>query len=234
MSRKQKLGLTVAMTAILAFTLGSTAVAHVGTEPSEVPVGSSSTIEFRIGHGCDGSATTSVSLQIPAGVASVRPFPKPGWDLDIESGVLPEPIATDGEPITEGVTVVTWSGGLLEDAHTDVFAIRATVYGAADDMVWFPLVQTCESGEHAWIEIPEVGQDDHELDSPAPVVTLIEAGDDDHAHTDASNSDTDGDAAGANEEEPASSSNTLAIIALGVGFLGIVVGGLALARSRSN
>jgi uncharacterized protein YcnI len=46
---------------------------------------------------------------------------------------------------------------------------------AAGETVYFPLVQTCEVGESAWIEIPAEGQDSEELALPAPSITLTEA-----------------------------------------------------------
>lgn len=195
------------VTGVLAFALTLPALGHVGLEPREVTPGSSATISFRIGHGCDSEPTTQVSVQIPAGVASVRPFPKPGWELTVERGTLPAPINTGSGEITEGVTVVTWSGGSLEDAHTDVFEIRATVYGEPGDRVYFPVVQSCENGEHAWIRIP-TGND--EPSEPAPGLTL----------------------ASASVVSPDSEDNLLTMIALGVGALGLLVGGLALIRSR--
>ena len=149
----------------------------IGLEPGEVAPASGATLSFRIGHGCEGQPTTSVSIQIPAGVASVSPFPKAGWDLDVERGPLAEPIAVDDQQITEGVVRVTWSGGSLEDGHVDEFRIRATVYGDEGDMIHFPVVQQCGELEHAWIEIPAEGQDGHDLDEPAPSLAIADGED---------------------------------------------------------
>ena len=41
--------------------------------------------------------------------------------------------------------------------------------------LYFPTIQTCESGETAWIEIPAEGQDPEELESPAPGVEVVAA-----------------------------------------------------------
>ncbi len=185
----------------------SAAFGHVGVEPSRVESGQGTTISFRIGHGCDHQATTSVSVRIPAGVVSVQPFPKPGWELTVETGTLASPVETGSQTFAEGVTTVTWSGGSLEDAHTDVFQIRATVYGDAGDTIYFPVVQGCGEAEHAWIEVPVAGQDAHALSSPAPAVVI------------------------AGDEDPGG--DTLTQVALGLGVLATLLGILALLRRRT-
>ena len=74
----------------------------------------------------------------------------------------------------EGVTEISWSGGNLPDEFYDEFVFRGTLAGAeAGTEVYFPVVQTCASGEEAWIEIPAKGQPEPEL--PAPGLKIIEA-----------------------------------------------------------
>lgn len=171
--RKLRYGL--ALSAVLAIASALPALAHVGLEPSEVNGGSGTTLSFRIGHGCEGEATDSVSILMPVGVASVSPFPKPGWDLEIERGTLPEPITSADQQITEGVTKVTWSGGSLPEGQTDIFQIRASVFGDDGARVFFPVVQGCGSLEHPWIEVPTDGSDGHDLDEPAPSLVVVAA-----------------------------------------------------------
>ncbi len=202
----------LAISAVVVFGSSLPALAHVGLEPSEVPGGSGATLSFRIGHGCDGEATDSVSILMPAGVASVSPFPKPGWDLEIERGELPAPIAADDQQITEGVTKVTWSGGSLAEGQTDVFQIRASVFGDDGERVFFPVVQACGSSEHAWIEVPTDGSDGHDLDEPAPSL-VIAAG------------EGEGPSSGTNPQ-------TILAIALSVTAIALAAAALAFARTR--
>jgi len=61
---------------------------------------------------------------------------------------------------------------------------------AAGTTLFFPTIQTCESGETAWIEIPAEGQDHDDLESPAPGVTVVEGGGDDHGHAEEAAADT--------------------------------------------
>ena len=65
----------------------------------------------RSGTAATGSPTKSVSIQIPAGVISAKPQPKPGWKLTLKKGKLPVPGTLFGEKITTGLLSVTWSGG---------------------------------------------------------------------------------------------------------------------------
>src|SRR5690606_24081944 len=200
--------------AVVGFVLAAALRAPAPPHPLSLHVALPISLAFRIGHGCEGQPTTSVSIQIPGGVASVQPFPKAGWDLDVETGPLPEPIDAGDRQITEGVTNVTWSGGSLEDAHTDVFQIRATIYGDEGDAVFFPVVQRCGDTEHAWIAIPAEGHDPHDLEEPAPGLTIaVEADDDD---------------------EDSSGPNVFAIVALALAASSMAMSAAALASSRNG
>lgn len=42
--------------------------------------------------------------------------------------------------------------------------------------LYFPVVQTCAHGKTAWTQIPAPGQSGHELEHPAPSVTLTAGG----------------------------------------------------------
>jgi uncharacterized protein YcnI len=69
---------------ILAPVLAATpAFAHVVAAPDEAKAGSYTAIAFRVGHACAaGDTTLKVRIEIPAGVASARPQPKPGWTYE--------------------------------------------------------------------------------------------------------------------------------------------------------
>ena len=55
------------------FAASGAAQAHVSTTPTAF-AGKSSVIEVSVGHGCDGPDTYAITLDIPAGVTSVRPM----------------------------------------------------------------------------------------------------------------------------------------------------------------
>jgi uncharacterized protein YcnI len=151
-------------------TVGS---AHVSPTMESAPAGSTQAIGFTIGHGWEGSPTTSVSIQIPAGVISAKPQPKAGWKLTLKKGKLPQPGTLFGEKITTGLLSVTWSGGRLRDDMFDQFFLRIAVPNKVGKTLWFPTVQRCAKGVHRWIEIPQKGKPEPE--SPAPGVLITKA-----------------------------------------------------------
>ena len=69
----------------------SPAVAHITLETSEAQAGSAYKAVLRVGHGCEGQATTGLQVQIPDGVITVKPMPKPGWTLETTVGPFTQP-----------------------------------------------------------------------------------------------------------------------------------------------
>ena len=62
--------------AAVAVLVTSPALAHVTLETKQATVGSSYKAVFTVPHGCAGSATTKIRVQIPEGVIGVKPMPK--------------------------------------------------------------------------------------------------------------------------------------------------------------
>lgn len=159
--------------------LSSPVLAHATLAVTEASPNSAYRGTIRIGHGCEGSPTTSVSVTIPEGVIAAKPMPKPGWTLAIETA--PYARAYDlyhGTQIREGARTITWSGSALPDEHYDefVFVARISDAFAPGAAIPFPIVQTCRTGEHRWTEVPAAGQNAQTLKSPAPLVRLVQAG----------------------------------------------------------
>ena len=216
------------------FLVAGTAGAHISPQDPEAPSGSYFTTAFKVGHGCDGSPTTKVAIKMGDGVTSVKPQPVPGWNLTTTTRRLDPPIDNHGTTITETVDEVIWEGGSLPDDELQMFWISMKLpEGDAGTAVEFPVVQTCETGETAWIEPIVEGQEEPE--HPAPAVVLTAAGDDGHAGdttTTTAAPDSDGEsAAGASDDDGSDSGNGLAIGGLVLGALGLLTGGVALARS---
>lgn len=155
--------------ALLALAAGaaapSLAAAHVVAAPGEAKAGSYSAIAFRVGHACAaGDATLKVRVEVPDGVASARPQPKPGWTIAIEK---------DGDRIA----AVTWTGRLPDDQFDDfalLMKLPALKANEAGSLV-FPTIQTCEKGESQWTEIPDPERPGEKLTRPAPTVRLTPA-----------------------------------------------------------
>jgi uncharacterized protein YcnI len=180
---------TVLFGAALAATVyPAAAAAHVTANPSEAATGYGYT-EFRVPHGCDGAATTSVTVQIPAGITSVKPEAVAGWKVSTKEGTLPEPVDVFGESVTEGVTEISWTGGPLPDSQLQNFGVSFFASESlAGETAWFRVVQQCSEGVHRWVEIPIEGEEEPE--EPAPGIAIL-----------ASDGGEEEDAAAA-EEEP--------------------------------
>jgi uncharacterized protein YcnI len=149
------------------------ALAHVTLETPAAPAGSTYKAVLRVGHGCDGSPTVSLRVRIPDGMIAVKPMPKPGWELSTVVEPYPEPVRYFETTLTQGVREISWSGGRLPDEWYDEFVFRGRLPEAeAGTMVYFPVVQECETGAHRWIEIPAPGKSADDYREPAPGVRL--------------------------------------------------------------
>jgi hypothetical protein len=148
-------------------------LAHITLEQQQASVGAPYKIVLRVPHGCGESATIRLSVQIPEGAIAIKPMVKPGWQIGTTRGSYAQAYSFfHGAKFTEGVKEVTWSGGKLPDAFYDEFVLSAFIAGelSPNRMLYFPVVQQCEQGEHRWVEIPEPGRHANE---PAPGVLLL-------------------------------------------------------------
>jgi uncharacterized protein YcnI len=154
----------------------SAALAHATLEKAEAPANSTYKAVIRIGHGCDGSATTAIRVQIPEGVIAVKPMPKPGWELSTKIEPYAQPVKYYEDNLTEGVREIAWTGGKLPDAWYDEFVFRGRLPdGPVGGTIYFPVVQECEQGVHRWIEIPAEGKSADDYEEPAPGLRLTPA-----------------------------------------------------------
>lgn len=162
--------------AIIAF-LASPASAHISLENRQAAIGSSYKAVFAVPHGCAGSATIRIRVQIPEGVIAAKPMPKPGWNVEAVKGKYAAEYDYHGAKSSEGVKEVVWSGGKLPDDNYDEFVISTFLTGGLkpNTTLYFPVVQECEQGVSRWIDIPADGNAARGHDSkwPAPGVKLM-------------------------------------------------------------
>lgn len=153
--------------------IATTAHAHVTLEQQQAVANSTYKAVLRVPHGCEGSPTVRLRVQVPDGMVNVKPQPKAGWELSTVRGPLPTPVSGDhGARITEGVREIVWSGGRLLDEHYEEFVFRGQLPNKAGEIVYVPVVQECEKGVDRWIEIPAAGQNPGSLRLPAPSLRL--------------------------------------------------------------
>jgi len=155
----------------------SSAGAHVTLENRQATVGTYYKAVFAVPHGCAGSATVKVRVQIPEGVIAVKPMPKPGWSVEAIKGKYTADYDYHGTKLSEGVKEVVWSGGKLPDDNYDEFVVSTFLTGGLkpNSTLYFPVVQECEQGVSRWIDIPDEGNaaNSHDSKSPAPGVKLM-------------------------------------------------------------
>ncbi|SJM50462.1 Conserved membrane protein in copper uptake, YcnI [Agrococcus casei LMG 22410] len=200
--------------------------------------GSYSILTFSVPHGCDGAATTEVAIQIPEGINAVTPTRNSLYTVEKVMEDLDTPITdSHGNEVTERVAQVVYTAATpLPDGQRDAFELSLQIpEDAADTALYFPTVQTCEQGETAWVQIPEEGQDGHDLDAPAPSVDVVAASDaGSHGHGDNTDATVDAhDEDSASAEAPADQT-PLVVTSLAVGSIGLIVAVIALLRGRKK
>src|ERR1700729_1976051 len=124
----------------------SSASAHITLENREATIGAPYKAVFAVPHGCAGSATIKIRVQIPDGVIGVKPMPKAGWNVEAIKGKYAADYDFHGAKISEGVKEVVWSGGKLPDDNYDEFVISTYLTNTLkpDTVLYFPVVQECE------------------------------------------------------------------------------------------
>jgi len=157
------------------------ASAHITLDQPSATAGSYQKLTFKVGHGCDGSATNAIKISIPESVAGAKPMPKAGWTLATKVEPLKTPYTSHGKTITSDVREIIWTGGPLPDAYYDEFSIHVKLPDTPGKL-YFNVVQQCEKGNLAWIEIPQEGKDKASLRYPAPSMDITPAADHDHIH----------------------------------------------------
>jgi uncharacterized protein YcnI len=165
------------LVAVVAAFAASSASAHITLENRQATVGSSYKAVFAVPHGCAGSATVKIRVQIPEGVIAAKPMPKPSWSLETIKGKYAAQYDYHNAKSSEGVKEVVWSGGKLPDDNYDEFVISTFLSGSLkpNTTLYFPVVQECEQGVSRWIEIPAEGDAGRTLEGkwPAPGVKLL-------------------------------------------------------------
>ncbi|MDA0182205.1 YcnI family protein [Solirubrobacter phytolaccae] len=220
--------------AVLTLAAPAVAQAHVTLQPSTAAAGGYTRLNVRVPNERDDASTQKVELQFPDGFASASFEPIPGWDVKVTKKQLETPIKTDDGEITEAVDTITWTADDADDAIPPGafrdFGLSVRIPGEAGDTLTFKALQTYTGGEVVrWI-----GAEDS--DNPAPTVSVTEAAGDehgaDHAAPTATAEATDAERTAATTSDDGGSSDTLAIIALIVGALGLIVGTFGVLSAR--
>ena len=152
--------------------IATPALAHVELESATAPAGSTYKAVLTVPHGCTGSPTVAIRVQIPEEVVGSKPMPKPGWKVTTTVRKLAKPIEHEGATIIEDVREIDWSGGNLPDSFYDEFVFVAALPDDPGKVLHFPVIQECAKGVVRWIDVPAQGQSEADVKAPAPALTL--------------------------------------------------------------
>ncbi|MDI1460596.1 YcnI family protein [Catellatospora sp. KI3] len=205
------------------------ASAHVTVNPGTAVQGGYARLAFRVPTESDTDSTTKLEVHLPddAPVASVMTSPVPGWTATVTKRKLDQPIEVHGSPVSEVVSVVTWTasaGAGIKPGQFQEFPISLGPLPKVDQMV-FKTLQTYSDGTVVrWIDEP--ANDGTEAESPAPVLKLTAAAPGEAAPTTAATVPL------AQEDKADGGSGWTGVAGLVAGVLALIVAGLALARTR--
>ncbi|MBG9388798.1 copper chaperone PCu(A)C [Caenimonas sp. DR4.4] len=133
------------------------ALAHVSLQDSQAQAAQPYRAVFHVGHGCDGSPTKRIAVQVPAAFRGARPQPRPGWTLESKGGTVSWTAAADA------------AAGDKERAQFVLEGMAPPKAGA----VWFKVLQTCEKGSMDWSQVPPEGTSAASLKTPAVLLTVL-------------------------------------------------------------
>jgi uncharacterized protein YcnI len=201
----------------------TSASAHVTVDPGTAPKGAGDQVlTFRVPNEMDNANTNQVKIQLPQDhpIAAVDVLAMPGWTTKVETVHLATPIKTDDGTVTDVPSVITWSGGQIKPGEYGEFRVLAMGLPNDTDSLTFKTVQGYDNNQEvSWIDATVAGQ--AMPAHPAPVLTLTAAAAGDVAAPAASKSSDDSD--------------TVAIVGLIVGGIGLMaaLAAIALARKRT-
>ena len=209
-----KTGIALGAGALLALAGALPASAHVGVTASTTAAGSTALLSFNVPHGCDGSPTTVISIELPESIIAATPTVVAGWDATKVTAEMAATSDAHGNEVTERVAEVVYTAtdGGLADGFRQQFDVQVQLPDLeAGTALEFPVTQTCVVGETVWD-----GED-------TPTVTLSAAAADAHGHDDADSEDHEAvaDEGAASDTGTSGSTDVLARV-LGIG--GLVVG----------
>ena len=251
--RRYHRGMAVAVLACSAWIAGllgaGAAAAHVSVSSPAAVQGGYATVTFKVPTESATASTTGLKVQLPADqpLASVSVLPMNGWTYTVTKAKLATPISSDDGDITEAVSVIEWKADSAQTAikpgEFNQFTISAGPLPKAASMT-FKAIQTYSDGTAvSWIEQAAEGSST-EPEHPAPVLQLSAPG------STAPSSAAPGSAAPAGTTPSASatasatatgpavssssdddSATTRANLALALGAVGVLLGGIALAAA---
>ncbi|GAB3072929.1 YcnI family copper-binding membrane protein [Micromonospora schwarzwaldensis] len=224
--------LTLAAVTATVLGLAGPASAHVTINPKEGTQGGYGRFAFRVPNESDTASTVKVEVNLPenAPVGSVSTMPVPGWTVAVEKRKVDPPVEVHGSQLTEAVSKLTFTAspnGGVKPGEFQEFPVSMGPLPQVDTMV-FKVLQTYSDGNVSrWIEEPAPGA--AEPENPAPVLALAAGGASASpgASAPAVAADDDDD-----DDADSGAATAFGVAGLVAGLAGLVLGGLAFARTR--
>ena len=152
----------------LLFAGAGSSFAHVTLPPGGAAAGSDYEAAFRVGHACEGaSSTTGITVRLPKGFALTDAQARKGWALDVRKAV--------GDNLGE----VRWTAETPQSALPTKERAEFLVHGklpAKPGVLWFKVLQTCDTGSADWAQVPASGTSTEGLKSPAAKLDVLAPG----------------------------------------------------------
>lgn len=149
------------------------AQAHISVISGPGYANTTQEITFGVGHGCSGSDTYSVKIDIPAGVTSVRAETNGFGKVSVQRDA------------SMNVTSVTWQKAdadvLSSDDNYYKLTLRIKVPNTPFSTAYFAAHQTCKTGEGTvlpvvdWVATAQTSAEDAGTSEPAPALVIVPA-----------------------------------------------------------
>ena len=216
------------------------ALAHVTVNPRETAGGGYAKLAFRVPNERDNAGTTKLEITFPTEhpFASVSVRPQPGWSYAVEKRKLDTPIDNHGTQLSEVVSKITWTGGVIKPGEFNEFEVSVGRLPTDVDAITFKALQTYENGEIVrWIEEAAPGAAEPERPAPVLKLTKSSAEDSDTPATAPASESQGGEVAEPTTDEAVSKSDvdtarTFGILGMVFGLIGLV-SALAARRRRT-
>ncbi|WP_170319316.1 DUF1775 domain-containing protein [Polyangium spumosum] len=146
------------LTFAVALATSAAAEAHISAVSPTAIANKTTVVELGVGHGCEGSDTYAITVDIPKGMTSVRPM----WSDFGKTSLTYDPV----DPAL--VTSVTWqkddADALPGDSNYYKLAFRARVPNAPFTSIYYKVHQVCRAADATlsyaeWVALPgEMGE----------------------------------------------------------------------------
>lgn len=142
--------------------------AHISVASGPGFAGTTQEIVFGVGHGCEGSDTYSVRMEIPASVTSVRPERSDFGKVSVETDAA------------GNVTAITWQKADADVLASDIsyykLAVRLKVPNQPFTTLYFPTHQVCKKSDGTVLPpVDWVGTPTASASEPAPALQIVPA-----------------------------------------------------------